>query len=68
MRKMNCDRCSRGCAVEITEENGKTFVSGNNCAGGEQSARERWPELKERQILPKVEEKRSFLSRLFSRS
>ncbi|HHY82025.1 MAG TPA: hypothetical protein GX505_05015 [Clostridiales bacterium] len=67
--KFSCSGCSRGCTIKITEEDGKIYIEGNKCIGGEQQIRLNRPELAERQLL-KAEDKRSkkgFFSKLFSR-
>lgn len=54
-----CDHCARGCEVKISEDNGKYYIQGNNCQGGEQTAMESLPFLKGRE-LHTVKPKRRF--------
>lgn len=46
-----CDRCARGCVVFLTKENDTYYVSGNNCEGGEKTARETWTYINGCQVV-----------------
>lgn len=72
--KFSCGGCSRGCTIKITEEDGKIYIEGNKCIGGEQQIRQNRPELADRQFF-KAEDrqkedrqrKKGLLGRLFSK-
>lgn len=64
-----CSGCSRGCTIKIRQEDGKVYLDGNKCVGGEQQIRLKRPEFADIEFLKQADRvsKKSFLKSLFSR-
>lgn len=66
--KFSCSGCSRGCTIRILQEDGRIYLDGNKCVGGEQQIRLNRPEFEGKELLKLAdrETKKGFWKSLLS--